>query len=373
MNIKIIILFLIIIILYITINNYIKKTEYFNNTSLTYYRCTTKLLGKITKDIFDENNIYQSNNNWNIYIPCGYNNVETELNNIIINNPISNKYIFGINGCDTIVSKNKIWESLVKCYGRLYSSTLMPKSYILNDMDEMDIFAKEFNQSNNDIYILKKNLQRKEGLKLTKNFNEIISSYKDNYRVVQKYITNLYLINNRKVNLRIYLLIVIENNIPTFYLCKNGKCIYTNKKYNDNDFDFESNITSYNLDMSIYKQNPRTFDELKIYIDNDKGINKGNELFNKIELLIQNISKCLSKNLYQSNNIKKCISFQLFGIDVIFDINLKPYLLEINKGPDMSPRDNIDENMKKNVQIDMFKIVGILPNNKNNSFFKVKF
>ena len=363
MYIKYILLFFIILVMYIIINNSINKLEFFNNINfknLTYYRCDSKILGKITKDIFDENNIYQYNNEWNIYIPCGYNNVETELNQIKIKNPLLNKYIFGINGCDTIVSKNKIWESLVKCYGRTYASFLMPESYILNDMPEMDIFAKDFNPSKNDIYILKKNVQRKEGLKLTRDFNEIIQGYKEGYKVVQKYITNLYLINNRKVNLRIYLLIVIKEGKIYFHTLKNGKCIYTNKIYNDNDLDFESNITSYNLDMNIYKTNPRNFDELKKYIDNDRGINNGDKLFERIELLLKDISKCLSQNLYQSENIKECISFQLFGIDVIFDKNLKPYLLEINKGPDMSPRDEIDEIMKKNVQTDMFKIVGIL-------------
>lgn len=369
MSIKYILLLLIIILLFSVVNYKLQnfqKNEKFSNTSLTYYRCSTKLLGKITQNIFNEYNIIQSNDNWDIYIPCGYNNVESELKEIKINiNNRLDKYIFGINGCDIIVSKNKIWETLVKCYGRKHSSKLMPESYILNDMKEMDIFAKQFNPSDNDIYILKKNVQRKEGLKLTRDYYEIISAYKDNYRVVQKYITNLYLINGRKINLRIYLLIVIKNNINKFYLCKNGKCIYTNKKYNDNDLDFESNITSYNLDMSVYNENPRNFDELKIHI----GAKNGVKLFNRIDLLIKDITKCLSHSLYQSKNIYGCTSFQLFGIDVIFDTNLNPFLLEMNKGPDMSPRDEIDEKMKTKVQTDMFKKVGILPDDKDNSFY----
>ena len=52
---------------------------------------------------------------------------------------------------------------------------------------------------------------------------------------------------------------MIKNNIIYFYISKKGKCIYTNKKYNHNDFDFESNITSYNLDMNIYKDNINQF------------------------------------------------------------------------------------------------------------------
>ena len=175
-----------------------------------------------------------------------------------------------------------------------------------------------------------------------------------------------------------------------FYLSDIGKCIYTNKKYNDNDFDFESNITSYHLDMTVYKQNPRDFKELIEYINIDKNnqgnINNqdnnqdnykqrnnkyGNILFDNIELLIRDVSKCLSKNVYQSKNIEGSVTFQLFGGDIIFDKELNPYLLEFNKGPDMSPRDNKDELMKNKVQSDMFRMVGILPNDGSYNSFKL--
>jgi len=319
------------------------------------------LIKKTIKESFFED--------WNIYIPCGYNNIEKELEDVNIDvSNINNKYIFGLNGCDTIVSKNEIWNSLIKCYGREQASRLMPESYILNDPNEMMLFRKNFNSSKNDIYILKKNIQRKEGLKMTRDFFEILDSQNDDYKVVQKYITDLYLVNERKVNLRIYLLIVIRDNMLYFYVSNIGKCIYTNKKYNHNDLDFETNITSYHLDMNVYKTNPRNFTELKENINNNNP-EKGDLLFENIDLLMKDISKCLSRNLYQSKNLEGTISFQLFGGDVIFDNDFHPYLLELNKGPDMTPRDEIDEVLKKNVQTDMLKIIGILPNDgKENSF-----
>ena len=96
--------------------------------------------------------------------------------------------------------------------------------------------------------------------------------------------------------------------------------------------------------------------------------NNSNLLFDNMELLIRDVSKCLSRNVYQSKNIEGSITFQLFGGDIIFDTDFNPYLLEFNKGPDMSPRDDKDELMKNRVQTDMFKTVGILPNDNNNSF-----
>jgi len=371
---KLILLIIILFLFIYCIHIFNNKKESFNNGTIItqnyrYYRCNNKLLGNILKDIFDNNNITHSNNDWNIYIPCGYNDVEEELKKISVNNKSGEKYIFGVNGCDSIASKNKIWESLIKCYGRKEASKLMPESYILDDRNEMEIFRKNFSASSNEIYILKKNVQRKEGLKLTQNFFEILDASNENYKVVQKYITDLYLVNGRKINLRMYLLIILKNNKKYFYLCRIGKCIYTNKKYNDNNLDFESNITSYNLDMSVYKENPRSFNQLIEYINSNN--NDGNKLFNNIKSLLKKISLCLSKNLYQSKNIIDSITFQLFGIDIIFDKNLNPYLLEMNKGPDMSPRDNIDKIMKNIVQSDMLKTVGILKNDENNSFYLI--
>jgi hypothetical protein len=345
---------------------------YYNNRNnhhkLKYFRCNEKPLGKIINTICINNNIIKDNNNWDLYVPCGYNFVEKEL--LLIELPKYNKkyYIFGINGCDNIVSKNNLWNILDKKYTRDQAKTLMPETYILDRPADMNLFRLEF--SPNNIYILKKNLQRKEGLKLSNDLFEINSAYNDNYRVVQKYIRNLYLINGYKVNLRIYLLIYINNNKKYFYLSNNGKCIYTSKKYKDDDFDFETNITSYHLDMDIYNNNPRTLLDLAEYLNNNQKNSK--ILFDNIQTLMHKFAVAAKDHIFQSDNLNfiNCHSFQLFGIDIIFDKLLNCYLLEINKGPDMNPRDDTDFNMKYQVQNDMLNTINLINNQPDaiNSF-----
>jgi len=356
------------------------------NKDIKYYRCKDKELSPIMQNIFDSNNIINSNEDWNLYYPCGYNHIEQELKNIKINNnsnndsnndsanKINEKFIFGINGCDKIVSKNNLWALIEKCYGREKASTLIPESYILNNNSQLTLLKNQFDYKKNNIYILKKNVQRKEGLKLTRSLDDILYANFEGYTIAQKYMSDLYLINGRKVNLRIYVLAMIKNNIIYFFISKKGKCIYTNKKYNHDELDFETNITSYNLDMSVYKENPRFFDELIDYIDEHNGIGEGEKLFARINNNLKDVFNCIADNMYQSNNIKGSISFQLFGIDVIFNKNLEPFLLEFNKGPDMIPRDEIDTQMKTIIQTDIFKTVGVLNNdvhNDNNSFYLV--
>lgn len=334
----------------------------------SYKRCKERPLGRIMGSIFNQYNITKSETDeYDVYVPCGYNNVESEL--LKVKNS-DNKYVFGINGCDHIVSKNYIWFLLNGCMGRERAGELMPMTFILNDQKDMEYFkTKVYNRNN--IYILKKNVQRKEGLKLTKDLGEIMNAKYDNYKVVQEYKTDLYLINKRKVNLRIYLLIVMREGKKYFYLARDGKCIYTYKEYSNNDLDFESNITSYHLDMDVYKTNPRTFEELREYIN--KNGDNGDALFRKIDNNMMRICSCISndKAVYQSDNLKNSITFQLFGIDYIFDKDCNPYLLEMNKGPDMIPRDDIDRDLKTKVQSHMFSKVGILPPIKNNTFYLI--
>lgn len=355
-------------------NKYILKENFSNliENNYKYYRCNDKPLGDVIQKIFNKYNIIHSNHDWDIYIPCGYNNVEDELLNITIYDNPFKKFIFGINGCDFIVSKNEIWKSLVECYGRFEASKLMPETYILDDPNEILLFSKYFNPSENNIYILKKNIQRKEGLKLTRDYFDIIHSVKEDFKVSQKYIKNLFLINGRKVNLRFYLLIIIKNNYIYFYVSNIGKCIYTNKMYNDDDLDFESNITSYNFDVNIYNKNPRDFDELKMFINNYyQNDHSASTLFNKINTLIKQVCLCLSNKIYQSHNIKNTTSFQLFGGDIIITNDLHPYLLEFNKGPDMEPKDKLDGILKETIQKDIFKMLGIIHDDHPNSYYLI--
>ena len=354
-------LLIIIIIIYICI-------EYF--VSINYYYYNSGRMNKIQKDLFENNKIEYNEKKWNIYIPNGYNFIDIELSKLKLNNNGKGKYIFGLYGCDWIVSKNGLWYLLVMKYGRDKARYIMPETFILHDDDDINTLKNNFSNSNNliETFILKKNIQRKNGLKITNNKNEILNGLKNEYKVAQKYIKNTYLVNGRKLNIRIYILVIYKRYIH-FYLHRDTKCIYTNKEYKDDIDDFESNITSYNMDYVIYDKNPFSIEELNEFIYKKDGIKI--DIFDKIKELMKLVSSACTKYLKKNNNIKNATAFQLFGIDILLTKDLIPYILEINKGPDMIPRDDIDKSMKKNVQEDMFKIVGILPESDINSFYEI--
>ena len=61
------------------------------------------------------------------------------------------------------------------------------------------------------------------------------------------------------------------------------------------------------------------------------------------------------------------VSFQLYGVDVAIDDQLRPQVMEINKGPDLSAKDDRDKKLKIDLCKDMIKCVGLNDNSNNNS------
>ena len=149
MLILIIITILLVAYYYISVGN----REGFAN-QVTYYKCSKRRIGGLYKDVFKLLNLKRVTKpeSCDIYLPCGYNYVENELKNLSVYNDA--QQIYGINGCDNIVSKNGLWNILEKQYGRKMASTLMPESYILYKKSDMKLLKNNFDKNN--IYLLKK-------------------------------------------------------------------------------------------------------------------------------------------------------------------------------------------------------------------------
>ena len=155
----------------------------------------------------------------------------------------------------------------------------------------------------------------------------------------------------------------IYNRKINIYIHRDGKCIYTNKEYNNDIHDFESNITSYNMDYVIYDKNPFSIEELNQYIYRTHGIQIN--LFDKIAELMTLVGRACISHIKKSSNIKNATTYQLFGADIILDNNFVPYLLEINKGPDMRIRCDRDKILKEKVYRDIYGTLGIIKSEEN--------
>jgi hypothetical protein len=56
--------------------------------------------------------------------------------------------------------------------------------------------------------------------------------------------------------------------------------------------------------------------------------------------------------------------YELYGFDILLDKRLKPWLLEVNTGPDLATASPLDKKIKYNLVTDLFNLVGFMPVNR---------
>jgi hypothetical protein len=337
-----------------------------NRNDCKYYMNQTYL------DEFKKHNIQKDDKDWNLYCPCSYDNPKKEINNMPV---VKGAKYFIIDNVDYLIAKEWLWKILVKHYGLDKTCTIMPKSYILNEESELDRFKQDFIPTK--LYILKKNVQRQKGLKITNNKNEIINAKNQKFALVQELLQNPYLIDGHKINLRVYILVICKNNELNVYVHKDGFLYYTPKKFKKNSIDTDENITTGYIDRKIYEVNPLTHDDLRNYFDNPKrnlsnteqnirnqGLKVSQICFNRINTLIRDIFMAFVGKLGSSKKFSDNVMFQLFGADVAIDENLNAMIMEINKGPDMGAKDKRDSDLKHKVVNDILIQVGAIDKQK---------
>jgi hypothetical protein len=321
-----------------------------------YINCKVYYHPKLIKKIIRQYNIK------NLYLPSSYNNISAQINKINIDK--ETKY-FLISGVNNFVGKDMLWINMVKKYGINKSTTFMPMSYITYNQDDMKRFEKEFDVYK--IYILKKNIQRQEGLKITNNYDDIISEKE--YCIIQELLQDPYLINGRKINMRFYILVICENNKINTYVYNDGFMYYTKKHFVNNTLDFDTNVTTGYIDRNVYNENPLTHKDFKKYLINKKI--DDNIVFNRIYVLINKIFDSVNFKICKNFKFSNNVCFQLFGADIAINNNLIPQIMEINKGPDLDAKDTRDRNLKKKLIIDMFKKVGLICGGDNENFVTI--
>lgn len=328
-------------------------------------QCKYKMSKSIRTLLNDPSFEKSTDNNYDVYLPCSYNNIPKEIKDIDTSN--RKQKIFIIDNTDQIAGKNTLWSNIKSYYGVNKAKTMMPNTYILNNSQDMDRFTKDYNKDN--LYILKRNVQRQEGLKITKDINTIIKAKKENFVVVQELLQNPYLINGHKMNMRFYVLVICKDNKISCYIHKDGFMYYTKVPFVKNSEKAEHNITTGYIDRRIYDENPLTHDDFRHYLSMNNIDYQ--VVFNRIYHLIKKIIDACENKICKESKLRPFTLFQLFGADIALDNKLQPQLMEMNKGPDMGAKDERDGALKQGVLRDIFKVIGE-NNTNNNGFIRVK-
>ncbi len=331
------------------------------------------------KKVFEENHIMPlKNTNTDkpiIYLPCTYDDIEEEIKNMNLKKDQENR-VFIIHNADQIVAKDGLWKNLNVHYGYDKTLTMTPNTYVLYEKNDIRRLMEDFDK--NKIYILKKNIQRQEGLKLSNNYNEIINN-KGGYILAQELLQDPYLIKGRKINLRVYVLVVCHKNKYQVYAYKDGFMYYTKDLFKENSVEMGPNITTGYVDRWIYDVHPLTHEDFRKYLDSKRPLteaerkvhNISSHVFNNIYGLVKDVFGAFYGKIGNGEKLYNQLSFQLFGIDVAIDDKLNAKIMEVNKGPDLGSKDDRDGNLKRGLIKDILKIVKAVEDDSSNKFLKV--
>jgi hypothetical protein len=271
------------------------------------------------------------------------------------------KVVFGLETIDMFASK----ASLYHIFGKK-NYHYIPKTWDLSSKDDMNDLKIHFDDYDKPLFpmILKKNIQRQTGITFVKDISDLDSS---NASVCQEVLNDPLLIYGRKINIRVYLLIVCTNNV-NMYMYDDGFIYYAKKKWDDT-ISFDTHITSGYVERSIYDTHPLTLKNLYEHI----GTKNADSLKENILKLMNNLQTSYHNILkFKDTNTKGITRCNILGVDIAPNDKYDVTIMEINKGPDLNAKDERDGFLKRNLIKNAFELCNVLPKNEvKNNFIKL--
>lgn len=228
------------------------------------------------------------------------------------------------------------------------SFAIMPQTFVMPD--EFDALA-EAHETSPGIWIVKpRNLHNGYGIYLISAPDE---APREPGWVVQRYVDNPYLIEQRKMNLRVFLLITSVSP-PRVYLFQGGHTIFSVEPYEHGSQNLD------NLPMHVahsnvfgdavaaqYEETKKimghefaewTYDRLADYM-RDQGVDT-DALWSRLETVATEVVKLFVTNgLFEQQAAKGCrFAYipKIIGLDILIDQTGRPWLMEIESGPTLN-------------------------------------
>ncbi|RLU18834.1 hypothetical protein DMN91_009191 [Ooceraea biroi] len=190
--------------------------------------------------------------------------------------------------------------------------------------------------------------------------------------VVQQYLSQPMLIRDAKFDLRLYVLVTSFNPLK-IYMYPDGLVRFASVKYND-DINYLSDRFMHLTNYSINKTSATytnsdcadsrtghkwTLRSLWSYLEQEN-VNVAKMRASIKDIIIKTMIAGESPitTLTRTNTTSRYTCYELFGIDIILDKNLRPWLLEVNISPSLQSSSPLDVAVKGPLIKDVFNIVG---------------
>ena len=231
------------------------------------------------------------------------------------------------------------------------------------------------NPKNNDVWLIKPKLGSL-GLGMSILLKNITNIKKE--CLITKYLINPHLIKGFKYDLRIHGLVTSVKPLK-IYLYDEGLVRVASEKYDpkkiDNEFSFLTNlyINRKNKKKFIYPKNLSNIEDSNLWnlaafkryckrnnINYDKLYDDFGDIFIKMVLSVrEKIIDNIKLNKLSSSNF-----YHVIGFDIIYDENMKPYLLESNRRCGLRDDNDAEKYYTHNIVADTINLVGVRIMNK---------
>ena len=254
----------------------------------------------------------------------------------------------------------------------------LPETYIMpKDKDIIDKKFKNYKLDLNDLWIIKpKSSSRGRGVHLLSD-NKINLKKSD---LISKYISNPHTLHGKKYDIRLYVLCTGFSPLK-IYLFNEGIVRISSEIYK---LTLESikNLYIHLTNTSINKKN-RKYKRVHSFESEEgndwilatykkhllkNGINFDSQILPKIkDTIVKTFVSILEKSSEKLKSYHFGVDslYQLYGLDILIDSNFKPWIMELNYGPQLSNIDEIDLKIKSQVVTDLYNIIGIVPFKKD--------
>lgn len=222
-------------------------------------------------------------------------------------------------------------------------------SFNRNSLEELKQLFVSNPRDEPSVYIVKpENSLSRTGVGIVRNYLELMS-HLDHYSdykewIIQDYIDNPLLFNNKKFHFRIYVIYVQTENSTTAYLSKNGFIYTANKEFESDTFDNDIVLSGENSQKNVF------------YIPEDFTRSFGKQTWDTI--VFPQIVKITRETIRSTVEhlkcpIKKQKCFKILGYDILINNDYKCFLAEINarnvsyKYPNQKFKDTFYKNILK--------------------------
>ena len=250
--------------------------------------------------------------------------------------------------------------------------TYMAETYDFpNDKELIEDKFFDYSPTEDNLWLLKpKGAARGNGIKFLKSYSDITKG-----NIITRYISNPHLIDGRKYDCRVYLFVTSHRPLK-IYVYNEGLARRATDPFNL-DINNLDNFFIHLTNVAVNKKNrkfvegdenseQRSIWSLTMLKEQLKKEGKDFELvFQQIkDIAIKAIISMTSKEIEDEKskrnyNLNSQNLFELYGMDILLDQNMKPWLLEINLSPSLASIGKFEERLKLQLFADMYNIIGL--------------